>query len=97
MARNRKENRLRRTDAITAYTFLRVVFGVIFFNHGFTRIGNIPGFAESMVQMYQDTFVPAALVKVPAYLISPLELVVGLLLIVGGSTRGALIAGFISF
>ena len=76
MARNRKENRLRRTDAITAYTFLRVVFGVIFFNHGFTRIGNIPGFAESMVQMYQDTFVPAALVKVPAYLIRPLAKVI---------------------
>lgn len=94
MAGNGREIWLRRTDAIIAYTFLRVVFGVNFFNHGLTRLGNIPGFAESMVQMYKDTFVPAVLVRVPAYLIPPVELIVGLLLILGLATRGALIAGF---
>lgn len=94
MAGNGKEIWLRPKDAIIAYTFLRVVFGVNFFNHGLTRIGNIPAFAESMVQMYKDTFVPAVLVRVPAYLIPPVELIVGLLLIVGLATRGALIAGF---
>lgn len=94
MLGNGKEIWLRRTDAIIAYTLLRVVFGVNFFNHGFTRIGNIPGFVDSMVGMYKDTFVPAILVRVPAYVIPPLELTVGLLLILGLATRGALIAGF---
>ncbi|MBD2774330.1 DoxX family membrane protein [Iningainema tapete] len=85
---------VRHRDAVLAYTFLRLVFGVNFFNHGLTRIGNIPKFVESMVGMYKDTFVPAILVRVPAYVIPPLELAIGLLLILGLATRGALIAGF---
>lgn len=89
-----KEIWLRRTDAIAAYTLLRIVFGVNFFNHGLVRIGNIPAFAESQVKQYADTFVPAVLVRGPAYLIPPVELIVGLLLILGLATRGALIAGF---
>ena len=44
---------LRRRDIILAYTFLRIVLGVNFFNHGFTRMDNIPGFAQSMVDMFQ--------------------------------------------
>lgn len=94
MLSNGREMRLRRTDVVTAYTFLRLVFGVNFFNHGFTRIGNIPGFVESMVGMYKDTFVPEILIRVPAYLIPPVELIIGILLILGLATRGALIAGF---
>jgi thiosulfate dehydrogenase (quinone) large subunit len=94
MTGNGKEIRLRRTDAILAYTFLRLVFGVNFFNHGLTRIGNIPGFVESQVKLYTDTFIPDLLVRIPAYLIPPVELIVGLLLILGLATRGALIAGF---
>lgn len=94
MAGNQEELRLRRTDVIIAYTFLRVVFGVNFFNHGLTRIADIPGFAESMVQLYQDMFIPAVLVRIPAYLIPPVELVVGGLLIVGLATRKALMGGF---
>ncbi len=94
MAGNGKEIWSRPQDAMIAYTLLRVVFGVNFFNHGLTRLGNIPGFAESMVGMYKDTFVPAILVRLPAYAIPPLELTIGLLLILGLATRGALIAGF---
>ncbi len=94
MIGNGKEIWLRRTDAITAYTLLRLVFGVNFFNHGLVRIGNIPAFAESQVKLYVDTFVPAVLVRGPAYLIPIVELIVGLLLILGLATRGALIAGF---
>ncbi len=94
MVGNGKEIKLRRSDVVIAYTFLRLVFGVNFFNHGFTRIGNIPGFAESMVGLFKETFVPAILIRIPAYLIPPVELAIGLLLILGLATRGALIAGF---
>ena len=94
MARFQQEMWLRRRDIITAYTLLRIVFGVNFFNHGFTRIGNMSRFAESMVQRFQDTFVPEALVRAPALLIPPVELIVGLLLILGLATQGALITGF---
>jgi thiosulfate dehydrogenase [quinone] large subunit len=94
MLGNGKDIKLRRSDATIAYTFLRLVLGVNFFNHGLTRIGNIPAFVESQVKLYTDTFVPPALIVVPAYLITPVELIVGLLLILGLATRGALIAGF---
>ena len=81
---------LRRRDIILAYTFLRIVLGVNFFNHGFTRLGNIPGFAQSMVDMFQDTFMPEVLVRVPAMLVPIVELIGGLLVTIGLLTQAAL-------
>jgi thiosulfate dehydrogenase [quinone] large subunit len=82
-------------DVELAYLFLRLVFGINFFNHGFTRIGNIGGFANSMVEQFKDTAVPAELVRIVGAIVPPVELVIGILLILGFATRGALIAGFI--
>lgn len=94
MARSQQAIWLRPRDVITAYTFLRIVLGVNFFNHGFTRIGNVPGFADSMVQRFQDTFIPEVLVRVQSLLVPPIELIVGLLLTLGLATQGALVTGF---
>ena len=85
---------LRRRDIILAYTFLRIVLGVNFFNHGFTRLGDIPGFAQSMVDMFQDTFVPEVLVRVPAMLVPVVEFIGGLLVTIGLATQAALITLF---
>ena len=85
---------LRRRDIILAYTFLRIVLGVNFFNHGFTRLGDIPGFAQSMVDMFQDTFVPEVLVRVPAMLVPIVEFLSGLLVTLGLATQAALITLF---
>jgi thiosulfate dehydrogenase [quinone] large subunit len=82
---------LRRNDVVLAYTFLRVILGVNFFNHGFTRIGNIPGFVNGMVETFQDTFIPPFLVQINAFLVSPVELVFGLLLAIGLLTRLSLV------
>ena len=85
---------LRRRDIILAYTFLRIVLGVNFFNHGFTRLGDIPGFAQSMVDMFQNTFVPEVLVRVPAMLVPIVEFAGGLLVTLGLATQAALITLF---
>ena len=85
---------LRRRDIILAYTFLRIVLGVNFFNHGFTRLGNIPGFAQSMVDMFQDTFIPEVLVRVPVMLVPIVEFVGGLLVTIGLATQAALMTLF---
>ena len=85
---------LRRRDIILAYTFLRIVLGVNFFNHGFTRMGNIPGFAQSMVDMFQGTFVPEVLVRVPAMLVPIVELIGGALVTLGLATQAALVTLF---
>ncbi|MGF1478489.1 MAG: DoxX family membrane protein [Cyanophyceae cyanobacterium] len=85
---------LQRRDIVIAYTLLRIVLGINYFNHGFTRMGNIPGFAQSMVDLFQDTFVPEALVRAPAYLVPPVELIGGLLLTLGLVTQVALVTLF---
>ena len=85
---------LRRRDIILAYTFLRIVLGVNFFNHGFTRMGNIPGFAQSMVDMFNNTFVPEILVRVPAMAVPIVELIGGALVTLGLATQAALITLF---
>lgn len=86
---------LRQGDVAIAYLLLRIIFGINFFNHGFTRIGNIGGFANSMVALFKDTNIPAELVRGVGALVPPVELIIGILLILGFATRGALVAGFI--
>ncbi|NER23624.1 MAG: DoxX family protein [Symploca sp. SIO1C2] len=86
---------LRPKDIVAAYTLLRIIVGVNYFNHGATRMGNIPGFMDAMVQTMQESWIPEFLVRLNAALVPPVELVVGLLIVIGFWTRGALIACFI--
>ena len=95
MANNQFPVGLRPRDIVTAYTLLRIVVGVNYFNHGVTRIGNIPEFMDAMVQTMQDAWIPEALVRINAALVPPVELVVGLLIAIGLFPRSALIACFI--
>ena len=86
---------LKTIDIIAAYTLLRIVVGINYFNHGATRIFNIPSFMDSMVNTMQDSWIPEFLVRINAALVPPVELVVGALMIIGLFTRGALIACFV--
>ena len=86
---------LRTVDIVAAYTLLRIVVGINYFNHGATRIFNIPGFMDAMVNTMQDSWIPEFLVRINAALVPPVELIVGALITVGLFTRGALIACFI--
>ncbi|ACK70807.1 DoxX family protein [Gloeothece citriformis PCC 7424] len=85
---------LRRRDVVIAYTLLRIILGINFFNHGFTRIGNIPAFVNSMAEMFQDTFLPLFLVRFTSFFVPIIELIVGFLVIFGLATQVALITGF---
>ena len=86
---------LKTRDIVAAYTLLRIVVGINYFNHGATRIFNIPGFMDSMVSTMQNSWIPEFLVRINAALVPPVELIVGILMIIGFWTRGALIACFI--
>lgn len=92
MTRTRAYPGLRSSDIVLAYTLLRIIVGINFFNHGFTRIGNIPGFMDAMVGAMEGAWMPEAMVRLTAALVPPAELIIGFLLIVGLFTRGALIA-----
>lgn len=91
MAEHRNDFGLRLKDIAIAYLLLRVLIGVNFFNHGFTRIGNIPEFAEATVKQLANSYFPEFLVRINSYLIPPVELVVGVLITLGLLTRSALV------
>ena len=86
---------LKTRDIVAAYTLLRIVVGINYFNHGATRIFNIPGFIDSMVGTMQGSWIPEFLVRINAGLVPPVELIIGALITIGLFTRGALIACFI--
>ncbi|NER82883.1 MAG: DoxX family protein [Leptolyngbya sp. SIO1D8] len=69
--------------------------GINFFNHGFTRMGNIPGFMNAMAGAMAGAWMPEFLVRITAFLVSPVELIFGFLLIVGLFTRISLIVIFV--
>lgn len=91
MSESRNRLSLRSTDVVLAYTFLRIIIGVNYFNHGITRIGNIPGFMDAMVESMQGAWMPAFLVRITAAFVPPIELIVGFLITIGLFTRGALV------
>ena len=86
---------LKAKDIAIAYLLLRIFIGVNFFNHGVTRIFDLPGFAEGIVEQLQDSYFPEFLVRINSYLVPPVELIVGILITIGFATRGALIVTFI--
>lgn len=85
---------LKLTDISTAYVLLRVIVGINYFNHGFTRMGNIPGFMDAMVGAMESAWMPEPLVRLTAFFVSPIELIAGLFLILGLFTRISLIVLF---
>lgn len=95
MTENRTQLSLNPKDIAIAYLLLRVLIGVNYFNHGFTRIFNIPGFAEDTVKNLANSYFPEFLVRINSYLVPPVELIVGVLITLGLATRSALIATFI--
>ncbi|MEP0856208.1 DoxX family protein [Trichocoleus sp. DQ-U1] len=95
MTENRPYIGLKTRDIAIAYLLLRILIGVNYFNHGFTRIGNIPGFAENTVNQLANSYFPEFLVRINSYLVPPVELIVGVLISIGLATRSALIATFI--
>ncbi len=76
-----------------AYTLLRLLTGINFFGHGFARIftgTHLSGFAHGMVKSMADTPLPPSLSLATGYVIPCVELLIGLLLLLGVATRYAL-------
>lgn len=81
-----------------AYILFRVLTGLNFFGHGFSRIftgTHLAGFAQGMVKSMAGTPLPAALVLGTGYVVPCAELAVGVLLLVGVGVRFALALAFL--
>ena len=73
------------------YLFLRLAAGVNLFGHGFIRLaGNYEGFRSWLLKTMEPSMIPTFLLKASAYAIPPVELILGVLLIIGFRTREAL-------
>ncbi|MEO1006445.1 MAG: hypothetical protein AAFW67_11480, partial [Cyanobacteria bacterium J06638_38] len=59
MLENKSKNNisLKTRDIVAAYTLLRIVVGINYFNHGATRIFNVPGFMNAMVNTMQAALI----------------------------------------
>ena len=84
-------------DHKLAYLLLRVLTGLNFFGHGFARIftgTHLPAFAQGLVKSMAGTPLPAGLVLATGYAVPVVELVVGVLLLLGIGVRSGLIVAF---
>lgn len=83
-----------RADASIAYAIFRLTFGVNIGFRGIVRIANdLDNFAGNLLKQFAVTSFPLSAVSAFAYTVPWLETVIGILLILGLWTRGALIIG----
>ena len=77
-----------------AYVLLRLLTGLDYFGHGFARIftgTHLAGFAEGMVKNMASTPLPPALTLATGYLVPPVELLIGVLLLAGVADRKSVV------
>jgi thiosulfate dehydrogenase [quinone] large subunit len=77
----------------TTFLLLRLGIGTSMFGHGLVRLPKLNGFSHWMVNSFNKSFLPQALVLPFSYILPIAEFVTGLLLLIGLFTRQALIAG----
>jgi thiosulfate dehydrogenase [quinone] large subunit len=85
----------RSSDAVIAYTILRVSFGANIMLHGVSRIvmGHAAFLAYLTHYFEKASYIPVSLLSVFATVQPWVELILGLLLMIGLATRFSLIAG----
>lgn len=76
-----------------AYFFLRLAMGVNLFGHGLARITKVQAFAAGMVKNFEQSWLPKSLAQLFGHTLPFIELLIGLMLIVGFKTRLANWAG----
>jgi thiosulfate dehydrogenase [quinone] large subunit len=77
-----------------AYVVLRLILGVNLAMHGLVRLfGDYAGFAEGIIDTFRDTVLPGLLLAPFAYGLPVIELLLGVLLLLGLWTRTTLVAG----
>ena len=83
-------------DKALAYTLFRVFMAINMFWHGAIRLGPAySAFVEATQAQFAETWLPMWLVTLEARLIPGVEVVVGVLLLVGFKTRWAIAAAMI--
>jgi thiosulfate dehydrogenase [quinone] large subunit len=85
-------HRVKKYDAILGYTGLRVAMGVAMLMHGVARAGHIPAFVESTVKTFASVL-PDDAVRMFAWIVCPVEFLIGISVLFGLATRYGLLLG----
>jgi thiosulfate dehydrogenase [quinone] large subunit len=80
-------------DRKLAYLLLRVTLGLSILMHGVTRLPHVGAFADGLVKLFAETPLPAIVVRPFAVGLVFVEVIVGLLILLGLWTRWALLLG----
>jgi thiosulfate dehydrogenase [quinone] large subunit len=83
------------TQPNTAYLLARLPIAMSMLGHGLVRIPKLEKFSAGMVKQFTETPLPTALVQPFSYVLPFLELLTGILLILGLFTRFANVLGVI--
>src|SRR5690242_6327491 len=81
------------TDRGIAYLLMRVAIGFSLFGHGLVRIPKLSTFHAHLTGQFAHSILPIAVVSVCGYVLPFVEFGIGVILIVGLSTRIALVVG----
>lgn len=77
------------------YLLLRLLLGMSFFGHGLVRLPKLEKFSGWMVQSFEKSMLPPALVTPFSYVLPFAELITGILLLIGLFTRSVLVASVV--
>lgn len=78
---------------VATYVILRLAIAFSMFGHGLVRLPKLDKFSGWMMQSFEKSMLPQALVLPFSYALPVMEFLIGLLLILGLFTRYALVAG----
>ncbi len=81
------------TNESAGYLLLRLALGINLLGHGLVRIGNPGAFADTLVQLFSNTWLPSPMVRLFALMLPFVETALGVLLTLGLLTRAALFTG----
>jgi thiosulfate dehydrogenase [quinone] large subunit len=88
-----------------AYALFRIALGLDMFLHGVMRllpspanpsVSNLSGWVDTTTKLFDNSFLPTALVRGFLYFLPVPEAIIGALLMIGYFTRPALIAGSVT-
>jgi thiosulfate dehydrogenase (quinone) large subunit len=79
-----------------AYALFRITLGLDMFLHGVMRMPTLGAWVDTTTKLFDNSFLPTALVRGFLYILPFPETLIGALLILGFFTRGALVAGSVT-
>ncbi len=79
-----------------SYFFLRLPLAMSMLGHGLVRLPKLSQFAEGMTAEFTDSILPSVLVLPFGYSLPLIELVIGILLMIGLQTKNVIFAGLLT-